>query len=304
MCPAAQTKRWTQPHVVPVTRHKWEWRRPRDRPLLVVAHPGHELRLFTWLSEAQPDVLVLTDGSGHGGISRIESTRKLLATAGARAGSLFGVYTDQQIYRAMLQKDTATFLGLAAQLTELICLGNYRVVVADPYEGYNPTHDLCRLLVNAAVLAARQKFGRDVRSFEYPLTELSDFSHDCSASVRRLSADAQLRKRVAASVYVELTNEVSAAVRLQGDRAFTEEMIREVFCDRLSIVPEIRTPFYEVHGERQRAAGRYMDVIRYADHFAPIVNAVAGTIAEATSPARHTAGASQAASLRDRRSRW
>jgi hypothetical protein len=290
MCAIAQTKARTRLHVAAVKSQKSEWHRPKDRPLLVVAHPGHELRLFAWLSEAQPDVLVLTDGSGHDGVSRIESTRELLVKSGARAGSLFGVYTDQQIYRAMLQRDTATFLGMAERLTEILCLGGYRMVVADPYEGYNPTHDLCRLLVNVAVLSARQRFGSVVRNYEYPLTELSNFSLDCSASVNRLSADAQLRKRAAAAAYAELTNEVTTAVRLQGDRAFTEELLREVFCDSMSVVPEIRTPFYEVYGERQRALGRYTDVIRYDDHFAPIVRAVAGM------KRGHIAGASLLAS--------
>jgi hypothetical protein len=277
MCPTVQTNARTPLHVAVVKRQKSELHRPKDRPLLVVAHPGHELRLFGWLSEAKPDVLVLTDGSGHGDVSRIESTRELLVKSGAHAGSLFGVYTDRQIYRAMLQRDTALFLDMAARLTEIVCVGGYRMVVADPFEGYNPTHDLCRLLVNVAVLVARQKFGCIVRNYEYPLTELSNFSLDSLATMNRLSAADQLRKRAAAAAYLELTNEVTIAVRLQGDRAFAEEVVREVFCDSLSVVPEIRAPFYETYGERQRALGRYTDVIRYADHFLPIIQAVAGT---------------------------
>src|SRR5438105_9826273 len=78
---------------------------PDERALLVVAHPGHELRLFGWLCSARPDVLVLTDGSGHSGRSRIEATRNVLLMTGARAGAVFGEFTDRQLYAALLQAD-------------------------------------------------------------------------------------------------------------------------------------------------------------------------------------------------------
>lgn len=295
MWPTVQTTPRTPLNVAAVKRQKTELHRPKDRSLLVAAHPGHELRLFAWLHEAQPDVLILTDGSGHGAVSRIESTRELLVKSGARVGSLFGVYTDRQIYQAMLQRNTATFLDMAARLTEIIRFGGYRTVVADPYEGYNPTHDLCRLLVNVAVLAARQKFACVVRNYEYPLTELSNFSLDCPATAIQLSSDAQQHKRGAAAAYVELTNEVTTAVRLRGDRAFSEEVIREVFCDSSSLVPEIGTPFYEAYGERQRAIGRYTDVIRYADHFVPIIQSLRAMTLPTAPAAAHIAVASRAA---------
>lgn len=32
------------------------------RAALVVAHPGHELRVYGWLEQARPRVFVLTDG--------------------------------------------------------------------------------------------------------------------------------------------------------------------------------------------------------------------------------------------------
>ena len=32
--------------------------------LLVIAHPGHELRLYGWIAQTKPLVCILTDGSG------------------------------------------------------------------------------------------------------------------------------------------------------------------------------------------------------------------------------------------------
>ena len=45
----------------------------RKRCALVVAHPGHELRVYGWLALRKPDVYILTDGSGHTGNSRLDS---------------------------------------------------------------------------------------------------------------------------------------------------------------------------------------------------------------------------------------
>ena len=56
---------------------------------LVVAHPGHELRVHHWLERTAPVVCVLTDGSGANGRSRIGSTLGLLRLAGADAGPIF-----------------------------------------------------------------------------------------------------------------------------------------------------------------------------------------------------------------------
>jgi hypothetical protein len=128
-----------------------------ERPALVIAHPGHELRLFGWLCDARPDVFVLTDGSGHSGPPRIESTRRLLETVGARPGALFGSYTDRQIYRGFLGGDPSIFVDMTTALTRSLQRGRYSMVVVDPFEGYNPGHDLCSVVGNVATrsVAAR-----------------------------------------------------------------------------------------------------------------------------------------------------
>lgn len=65
---------------------------------LIVAHPGHELRLYRWLEIARPLVFVMTDGSGSGR-SRIASTIEILDSIGCAAGSVMGAFTDREIYR-------------------------------------------------------------------------------------------------------------------------------------------------------------------------------------------------------------
>src|SRR3954452_6829734 len=72
------------------------------RALLIVGHPGHELRVYGWLAATRPIVHVLTDGSGREGKSRIASTTAVLDAVGATPGSIYGRMSDAVIYRAIL----------------------------------------------------------------------------------------------------------------------------------------------------------------------------------------------------------
>ena len=78
--------------------------------MLIVGHPGHELRVYGWLMSARPVVQVLTDGSGSGGHSRIDSTTTLLDGVAAVRGAIYGRMTDREIYRAILEGDHARFV--------------------------------------------------------------------------------------------------------------------------------------------------------------------------------------------------
>src|SRR4051812_8757577 len=74
------------------------------RAALIIAHPGHELRVHHWLEQAKPLVFVLTDGSGRTTQSRLASTSKILQQAGATSGSIYGRFPDATIYSIMLEK--------------------------------------------------------------------------------------------------------------------------------------------------------------------------------------------------------
>ena len=78
---------------------------------LVVAHPGHELRVHGWLEKARPQVFVLTDGSGPTGSSRLRSTTRVLDRAGATAGCIYGRLADRVFYQALLAGRPEGFLS-------------------------------------------------------------------------------------------------------------------------------------------------------------------------------------------------
>ena len=222
--------------------------------------------------------MVLTDGSGHSRRSRIAATDRVLRAAGARAGPVFGDYTDRELYAALLAGDASPFVKMAAAVVNVLRRGQYRTVIADPLEGYNPTHDLCRIIVNCAVNHVNREGGNAVRNYEYALSGASDMRGFPGSIVIRIPAQIRERKIAAATGYRELRGEVEAAVQREGMRAYDEEVLHEITATRLGNTPLAIPLFYETYGAQQCRAGRYTTVIRYAEHFVPIARAIAESI--------------------------
>jgi hypothetical protein len=244
------------------------------RAALIVGHPGHELRVHRWLELAKPTVYVLTDGSGHTGRSRLRSTSKVLAAAGATPGTIFGSFSDADLYAAMLASDRAVLSRVVHALADALVCSKADYVVADALEGFNPSHDLCRYLVNAAV-ALTQK---PLRNFEF-LLEGSPSAcpeHLRADSVRlELTEDDLTRKIAAAKSYPELREETENALARFGAAAFRTECLRPVRDPRQGIdALDQEPPYYERYGEQQVAAGHYDRVIRYRAHIQPLVQAL------------------------------
>src|SRR6185436_1441495 len=87
---------------------------------LIVAHPGHELRVHGWLERERPLVCVLTDGSGHSGVSRLPSTLRVLRRAGARPGPVFGRFTDRALYEVLLGGRIEILASVACELAKVL----------------------------------------------------------------------------------------------------------------------------------------------------------------------------------------
>ncbi len=238
---------------------------------LVIAHPGHELRVHGWLVRNRPVVHVLTDGSGSRGRSRIESTRRLLEAAFARPGPIFGRLTDRDLYRAILANERAFFVDLSEELAEALARDRIAVVAGDAAEGFNPGHDVARLLVNAAVMR-RESEGARMVNLEFPL-------HGCAPGGIRLTGPEIERKRAAARAYPEMADEVQATLDREGIEAFGSEPLRPVDYG-LSLEGRFEEPpAYEAYGEARVRAAIYADVIRFREHLAPLAAALAERVA-------------------------
>jgi AcrR family transcriptional regulator len=217
---------------------------------------------------------VLTRGDGPDRPSRLQSTRKIVAAAGASEGTIFGRCEDREIYDALLRRDDGLFIGLLDELVAALVALDVEYVVGDAEEGYNPSHDVCRYVTTAAAVMVARATGHVVRDFDVLLMGPPDL---CPAHLRdeaislRLDDDAFGRKLQSAYEYGELTEEVERALARNGAEAFRSECLRPVVRGVTALsVP----PFYEEFGERQVLAGLYADVIRYRTHVLPVKQAL------------------------------
>ena len=266
---------------------------------LVVAHPGHELCVYGWLEEARPRVFVLTDGSGRSGSSRLQSTTKILAGVGANPGAVYGRFADRELYAAILRGDFGLFERLVAELADDFVREEIEYVVGDAAEGYNPGHDTCRIVIDAAVKLASRTSGRQLINRDFLLFRRHSAVSDTEGEGIQLRLDdAQLERKLSlARQYPELRPEVDALLdqkTLDSLRAFpelsahindfvTSDMGSEGYrVEFLRLVGESvhadetanKTPFYERYGDMLVAAGVYDHAIRRDDHIAPLEKAI------------------------------
>ena len=239
---------------------------PPGRAALVVGHAGHELCVHGWVEQAQPLVCVLTDGSGSSGRPRIAHSAALLERAGARAGSLFGRYSDKQVYAALLRGELGLLLGWAAELASELLQAGVEYVVADPRDGYNPAHDLCRLMVDAVVCRVGRS-GRPLRNYSLALRGMPAQSAGPVRYSLRLDDQSLERKIGAALAYGGLQHEVASALETTEREALRIEELFAVPSDGWPV--PVDRPYYETFGEGQVAAGAYSEVLRYARHVQP-----------------------------------
>lgn len=223
---------------------------------LVVAHPGHELRLYRWLEIARPLVFVLTDGSGSGQ-SRIRSTKEILHTLGCPTGSIMGAVTDREIYQLMLNGDVDPIAAMTMELADSLLAHGTQSVVADAFELYNPIHDLCSVI--SALAAERASISS---RFAYAVTQAPS-SH---GETIELDDAALARKLETAHRYQELSDEVDGLIARIGVDALRHETLEPV--GTAVALPHVTTkPYYETYGEERVAQGHYGSVIRYEPHF-------------------------------------
>lgn len=223
--------------------------------------------------------MVLTDGSGHAGVPRIASTALVLERAGARPGEVFGPLTDAALYRAVLEFRSHVVTDLAEHIARVIIRDQIDVVAGDDAEGFNPTHDLCRLVVDAAVRLARRATGRPIANLAFALMEAPGAapSNDGRPASTLILDDAALsRKLAAATAYAEMAGEVAAARARWTDEAFRVETFRHVG-EGECWAPGDQPPFYERYGAERVRDGMYTEVIEYDRHMRPIISALAAS---------------------------
>ena len=244
---------------------------PVGRAALVIGHPGHELRVHRWLELARPTVFVLTDGSGHGQPGRLASTDRIVRGAGASAGLIFGRLTDRMLYDMLVRGEVGAWIEMASELAGHLLRLEIDYVVADAAEGFNPTHDLSRYVVDAAIARVSRESKRELPAFEFDLDAAPDADHAPPGQGSfhiGLDEEALERKIESALDYVEMREEVAALLARFGRRAFALEAFRPSRSGSARWLNEL--PEYERYGQRRVASGLYSTVITYGTHLAPV----------------------------------
>lgn len=268
-------------------RRLWDYLRARSNympsSVLCIAHPGHELRVLQWLREVRPVVLILTDGSGSSKCSRLEASRALVEEAGATVGRIFGRFPDKRLYEIIRNQDVATVTGLADELLATLEENSADVIAGDMQEGFNTGHDLCRMLIQAAVSRYDRRRGQPVKNFEIVLERLA-----ATMAVRKPAVTLQLGEGEIAAKracvehrFPQLVEEMDRAVAKYGDVAVATEALfdaAEGFDDRWT---EVEPPYYETFGRKQVAAGLYTKVITHETHMRPLAQALQKWAAQA-----------------------
>jgi hypothetical protein len=244
---------------------------------IVVAHPGHELRVYHWMERERPLCFCLTDGSGGAGQSRLASTHRLLENAGAVPGPLYGRYSDRDVYRLLLGGRVDVFVELARELARALIDAGVDAVAGDAVEGFNPVHDVCRFVIDGAVALAQRCTGRTIQNYDFVLEADPEA---CPDAVRahalwiRLDDAALDRKIDSALKHPELRGEAEAALQRFGRSAFAIECLRPATTNLMVERFSRDLPPYERYGGIRVSEGRYDEIIRYRQHVLPVRTAI------------------------------
>jgi AcrR family transcriptional regulator len=254
---------------------------PVSASALVVAHPGHELRVFHWMEGERPLYCCLTEGSGGAATSRMASTDALLSRVGATPGPIYGRFSDKEVYRLLLAGNVGVFVDLAVELADAFVAAGVDRVAGDAVEGFNPSHDVWRFVIDGAVALAARITRAPIDNRDFLLDGRPDA---CPEGLReraiwlRLDDAALDRKIDAAMHYPELRGEVEAALAHFGRAAFAVECLRPSTTRQMIDAFASEPPLFERHGQMRVGQGRYHEVIRYAQHVLPVRTAIQAAV--------------------------
>lgn len=237
---------------------------------LIMAHPGHELRVFKFLSEYKPRVYLMTDGSGSKQASRVDSTLKILQASGATVAIDIAHVPDKQIYQELMTLSVERHVHWMISVLNELKLHQIDFIIGDACEGFSPTHDLCRYSIN--MIASEINNSWPIKNYDFLLDSIlyNDNQDDISLVLNVGEFDA---KQTAAYDYQELGLELNNAIQKYGNEPFKKEIIRKVVNDEPKIKWNSTYPYYEQFGREQIAKGLYRELITFNDHVLPFTEA-------------------------------
>lgn len=240
---------------------------------VIIGHPGHELRIYRMLELYHPRLYVLTDGSRLTHHARTYNTIRIIEQTDSKQSNILGRFTDVEMYKIFLTGDTATLKALVDELVDDLILHQIEILIGDAVEGYNPTHDLCRYLINSAAQIISHKRGTPVLNYDFllhgrPDLNLGDLAGECIQF--QLDDENFEKKYTAATNYPELKRDLDLTIALHGTSPFKIESLRPVKDYSKYISWDTDFPFYETYGRKKIDAGDYTELISFESHILPL----------------------------------
>jgi len=230
--------------------------------ILILAHPGHELRIHHWLEMNKPTVYLLTDGSGGQMASRVHFSKDLIDRCGARSGAVFGEISDKDWYASimagkndLLVKTIQTIIDDAPK--------NYPIqIVADALDGYNPMHDMAWFIGKIVHHQIKQK----ATAFPFLASAATTNVQGSVELSIQLNTEARARKISAVESYMPLAEEARRILE-QDPLAFDEEKLISQSFDWQAKYD----PLWEKIGRQRVNDGIYSDCLTFQQHVKPLV---------------------------------
>jgi hypothetical protein len=192
-----------------------------------------------------------------------------------------GRLKDRDIYQALLARDHTLLTTLTREIGQRLILEDVDYVVGDAAEGFNPVHDVCRLIIDAAVEMARRACNRPIPNFGFRLDwrkERQTIREQNGARTLVLDQKTFARKLSAARAYSELESDVESVLGNNGLDHFRLERLDPIPAARPG--RDVGRPYYEEYGEKLVESGIYDQVIRYRAHLMPLAETLLLTIQE------------------------
>lgn len=247
------------------------------KTLLFIGHPGHELLAYKFLNEHKPHVIFLTTGSGNNDQPRINGSVDLVSSLGLQVFTPFEPFTDREIYTLIMTGEFERFTKVKDALKTFIELHNIDRIVGDALEGFNPSHDLCRYIINGCVQDLNGS--HNLENYDFLQDEVfrnSQAEIHTSDIVLKLNNDEMEAKLAACKKYSELKFEVDRFFEAYGADFFKLEYFRHI-TDTLTFSNwQGEQPFYEIHGRKRVKEGIYKKALLYNDHMLPIAKHLLG----------------------------
>jgi hypothetical protein len=246
----------------------------RTKSALIIGHPGHELRAFKFLKDSKPDVYILTDGSGQNNESRLYQSIKLIESLGATYKNTFTPFTDKELYNIILSGEIDKIKHVKEELLILIKENNYDEIYGDALEGFNPTHDICRYIINGIVAELEKSNpSKSILNYDFVLDKAPDIvsqkeqEHNLSFELSPLELEMKIK---AGLNYPELKTEIEMAIERFGVSSFSWESYCRITDLNQIINWKNSLPYYEEIGRQRVASGAYKTCIEFEKHIRPI----------------------------------